>query len=271
ACHPDRAPRGRPHLVLGDVQGRPARGLHLPQVLAQHHHRVHRGADPRARRAAGSLHLGAPGRLLRPGVRGRAPDAGAVEDVHPRGRPVQVLHPHAVRNPGEAGEEPCGALVALRGGAGAPGGAAVGRQPPDAGLPGRQPLAGALHGGLHRRVAHGVRRGVEGRAGGGVRDLQVLSQPRRGAELGDRDGVLHHQLDLHRHRGGRLLGGHHRDVQDLLLPQQAPREVRRQAHPVPQDPGAALDRGGPLRLHLGGGDLLPGPGLHGPPPRPPPV
>ena len=56
--------------------------------------------------------------------------------------------------------------------------------------------------------------------------------------------LLQPRLPAHRAVRARLHGGDHRDLQDLLLPEQAARQVRGQAHPVPalRSPGATASR-----------------------------
>ncbi len=83
------------------------------------------------------------------------------------------------------------------------------------------------------RLALRFRRSLQGCAHRGLRDLEVLSEPDPGTPLVAGHGLLHEGGPLRRPLWSRLHRGHHRDLQDLLLPRQAAGEVRGQAHPFP--------------------------------------
>ena len=79
----------------------------------------------------------------------------------------------------------------------------------------------------------GLRRSLQGCADRGLRDLQVLPQPRRSRRRGRRSSRTSAATTLYiALLRSRLHGSDDRDLQDVLLPQQAARQVRRQADPA---------------------------------------
>src|SRR5262245_46893293 len=97
----------------------------------------------------------------------------------------------------------------------------------------------------------GLWRRLEGRSHRRVRDAQVLSQPVLYNCLRIAPVQLHERADSHCARGPRIHDRDARDVQDLLFPEQATRQVRRQAHPFPEHAGAPEIVRADLRRHLG--------------------
>ncbi len=84
----------------------------------------------------------------------------------------------------------------------------------------------------HQRLDFRVSRRLEGRAGRGVPAVQVRSQSAVGRVLGFAGGALH--VEHPRRHDGRagFHDLHARNLQDILLPVQAAREVRGKTHPV---------------------------------------